>query len=239
MMELGEELLLIEIFRQKATAKWREDRAIQAMDRALDEKRDERRRDEEDQKFAAEIEAIATQERIAAFREKLDRYDTALVDALTENETRLGDVRKQREAMEAAAYRLPDGRCVFKTEDGRQVVDQNGAVLSPNVVSAESIPDGKPRWEAFRASGETEAHLTAEREDLHRFQKRVDEARDRVDGGNLTAKKLEDLGADLDRAMPEAVRRRIGDRSAVQDLPDPRLPQAMRSVSTPGPGMGS
>ncbi len=81
-MRLADEIYLIELFKASAAAKRREDRMAEEMYRVIDARRDEERRKEKEDEVVAEI-AAATKEQIVAFRERLDAYDTATVDALT------------------------------------------------------------------------------------------------------------------------------------------------------------
>ncbi len=64
-------------------------------------------------------------------RYELDQYDAAIVDALIDNEHALEEAGKHRDKLEANAFELPDGRKVFKTEDGQRVFNANGAQVSP------------------------------------------------------------------------------------------------------------
>ncbi|QGN00177.1 hypothetical protein [Methylocystis parvus] len=146
-----------------------------------------------------------------------------------ENEQRLANARKNREEIEAHAYRLPDGRMAFKTEDGLRVFDQNGTQLAPDTINPDGIPDNLPRWKGYQDVAAREHKLHHDRDELLRLQKRVDEAREELDKGGISSKRLDDLSADLQRDMPEAVQRKLaGDQT-------PAATEA-RSV-TPGQGM--
>lgn len=88
----------------------------------------ERRRDTE---FVMALQgALAPAHKIADFTVKLDRYDTATVQALMDNERDVLAVREKIDAMMLKAHVLPDGRRVFKTEDGTRVFDEFGAQLN-------------------------------------------------------------------------------------------------------------
>lgn len=67
-----------------------------------------------------------------------------------DNQEALDAVRKERERLEASAFRLDDGRMVFKTEDGQRVVDQYGTELSRDTIDPKAIPDSSPRWESMK-----------------------------------------------------------------------------------------
>lgn len=98
-----------------------------------------------------------------------------------------------------------------------------------------SIPDAKPRWETLKAANETEQKLLREREDLHEFQKKVEDARHAADKDGVTTKELDDLGADLEREMPDAVRQRLPGHEAtppaLADAPASGVGQARQPVN--------
>jgi hypothetical protein len=222
-MELAEQLTLIEIFQENAANQRRKARLLEEEnERVFEEHEQQKLREEEEKKFFDELVA-ATDRQITAFRNQLEDYDTGVVHALIENEHALDEVRKRREELESSAYRLPDGRMVFKTEDGKRVFDQNGAELPHDAMDPESIPDSRPRWEPLKTLVETEQKLLRDRQELHRFQKKIDDARDVVDKGGITGKRLEELDADLKREMPEAVKQGLSGNVPAQESAGPQV----------------
>jgi hypothetical protein len=153
---------------------------------------------------------LASSQSIAAFEVKLDRYDTAVVEALLENEEALLAINSKINAMLDQAYILPDGRRVFKTENGLQVFDEFGVELDGEVFPPESVPDHLPRWERFVELRGQVDELNQERQELLNYQNRLDEARDTLDDDALTEQDCLDLGDELDAAMPDAVREKLG-----------------------------
>ncbi len=232
MIDLDDEenLRLIELFRQKAA-----DRRFEVAMRSVEQLDDEhkRRRDlklrkeEEERKLE---EAVATTAQVAAFDEHLDNYDTATVHALMDNQHALDLVLRQRQEMEAAAFRLPDGRMAFKAEDGRRVFDRHGTELAPETIHPDAIPDSAPTWEADQRIKATEEKLLRERDQLHDYQKRVDEAREAAGKGDVTADALARMDADLKRDMPDAVKARLPAAAAEQEA-------KLRDEPSPAPGL--
>lgn len=219
-MNLADQLTLVEIFEQKAADKRRKERLLwEENEHAFEERNRQKLREEEEKKLLEEF--LATDRQIAAFRDELDNYDTAVVHALMDNERALEEARKRREDLESSAYRLPDGRMAFKTEDGKRVFDRNGVELSRDTVDPDSIPDSRPRWEALKGIVEEEKKLSQDRQELHEFQKKIDDARDAIGKPGVSAKELEELGADLKRDMPEAIRLSLSDNARAQDPPAP------------------
>ena len=182
-----EELRLLDLFRQKAADR-RLELAIRMADQLDDERKRrhkiEQRKEEEARKLE---EVIATTAQLAAFDERLDVYDTATVHALMDNQNALDLVFKQREEMEAAAFRLPDGRMAFKTEDGRRVFDQHGTELGPETVTPNAIPASAPTWGSNQQQVAAENKLLNERDQLHDYQKSLDEAREAA--GNVNRRR--------------------------------------------------
>ena len=167
----------------------------------------ERKEEREDRRNADFLMAVmATPTQIQAFTVKLDRYDTATVEALMVNGEKLQEVRKQIDQMLLEAHVLPDGRRVFRTRDGKQVFDEAGQAVAAEVVRADAIDPRKPAWEDYRAVVERESKLQEERIQLRDYQERLDEARVKVNEGSLTKDDLDNLDADLEKSMPKAVR---------------------------------
>lgn len=232
-MELIGDLRLVQIFVQEAAdrdaarkdadsfAVGQESRVRQRSN----EKREQREREEREhfEEFLA-----ATAAEVAAFRQELDTYDTATVQALMDNGQALDETRHARERMEASAYRLPDGRLVFKSDDGRHVFDQRGEELSRDTIEPGTIPDTGPRWTAFKNLTDTESKLVQDRQHLHQFQQRLDDARETVSKGGMTADALAKMDAALQRDMPMGIKERLPGATAELD--------ALSAQRTPQPG---
>ncbi len=195
-------------------------------------KRERERKDDEardDLEGVAEVAIRATDAEIAAFTDRLDAYDAAVVEALHRNRVELERVQAEIDDMLAQAHVLPDGRRVFEMEDGR-VIDEHGQEIQPDVITSEEIDDTRPRGEAYLAARAEEARLAAEREGLLDYQHQLDETRDRLDDEDLTSEELEELGAVMDAAMPEAVRAALDGTDYAR--PDPAADQEPARTAT-------
>ena len=148
---------------------------------------------------------VATELQIKAFESTLDQYETATVEALIANQEALDAVRERLDSILMRAHVLEDGRRVFKNEDGTQVFDQFGEEVGPEVIAPEDIDDAAPRWEEFKAQEEIRESLEAERSQLIEFQERLDEARDDIADGQISADKLNELEAQLEELAPPTV----------------------------------
>ena len=200
--------------------------------RAADRREDERRiidqikdREERDKKREHDVEAdqdalidivaavLATDAQIADFTVKLDTYDAATVEALMENEQALERVRDEIRIMLDKAYVLPDGRRVFKTEDGTRIFDEHGEEVTD--FDPDEIEDWRPRYEGYKAIVAEEEALVEERNDLIEYQDLLDDTRERAGQEGLTNDELDELEQRLEANMPDAVKRQLPKESAL------------------------
>lgn len=151
---------------------------------------------------------IATDAQIAAFTVKLDVYDAATIEALMANEQRMAEVQAELDALLAKAYVLPDGRRVFKTEDGMRVFDEHGVEVKN--FDPELIEDWRPYWNTYDEPFKEKFALVNEREDLIEFQNVTDDARAEAGEDGVTQERLDELEEILTRNAPDAMKLRAG-----------------------------
>lgn len=164
---------------------------------------------------------VATDAQIAAFTVKLDRYDAATVEALQNNTVALEKIREKLDKMLLDAYVLPDGRRVFKSKDGTKVFDEKGVEVGKDVIDPAQIGDDKPTWEAYRDLYAEDQRLKVERDELLRYQDKIDEMRKELAEDKPTQKRLKELEDDLSKNAPESVRRIMGEPPMNNDTVDP------------------
>src|SRR5690606_14630576 len=101
--------------------------------RKRQEEDEEREQDRVDSNLIELAQTViwATEMRIREFEMSLDRHDAATVEALMENERELVEVRERIAERLERAFVLPDGRHVFKSEDGTRVFDEYGVEVAP------------------------------------------------------------------------------------------------------------
>lgn len=213
-------------FRKRA--EWRrDDERRVTVERARQErekKRDEALDDQNEAFIDYAMSVLASDVEIDAFTAKLDRYDAATVDALMENERELAAVRDELRGLLAKAYVLPDGRRVFKTEDGTRVFDEHGAEVK-NIDPA-MIEDWRPYWERYEDPFEREIGLSEQRNELIEYQQFQDGIRDELDEGNMTKERVDELEGLLAKNAPEPVKRRMGiEVETVHHLTDKAAPE--------------
>lgn len=197
-------------------AEWRREEDRRTLDeikkRDVKDKKEERER-EADQEALLDtmLVLMATEAEFTDFYAELDAYDTATVEALMENEERLKAVREELKILLDQAYVLPDGRRVFKTEDGTRVFDEHGAELKN--IDPDAIEDWRPYWEKYQNPFEREADLAKQREDILEFQKLTDEvraeAKDAEENGGISRERLDELRKKLADDAPEAVKAKL------------------------------
>lgn len=158
---------------------------------------------------------VATEIEIQTFQSKLDTYDEATVIALMENQELLDAVNERIADMLSRAYILEDGRRVFKTEDGKRVFDEHGEQIDEAIIHPDVIADDKPTWEAFSKSQDERATLLQEREGLIEYQEKLDDARESSNADSFTKEELDELEAELEADMPQAIAKHISGMEAV------------------------
>ncbi len=206
--------------------------AIQAIEyderRFTEEQRKKAEREEKEHRRFEEAVA-ATPAQIVCFHQQLDRYDTGVVHALMDNRQALDQAEDALTAIRDNASVLPDGRKVYRSEDGRHVFDDTGNPVGRDVIDPAAIPPAAPTWEQRQAAGQDVHNLTAERHGLLTYQAKVDQARERAGRDGVSQTELQGLGDDLDRAMPDAVRKRLDGPGQDSKLDGPQIvPSAIR-----------
>ena len=208
-------------------AEWRREDEERVLDHIKAEKKHEQEEREADEAALADyaFAVLASETDIANFTVKLDAYDAATIEALHENEAALVKTREELRLMLDKAYVMPDGRKVFKTEDGKRIFDEKGQEVKN--FDPDQIEDWRPRWERYSAEAEKRDALLKERQQLNDYQAELDEARERTGEDGLTKDDLDDLERRLDGDMPEAVRRHLsGDPAPALEKPHRDEPQA-------------
>lgn len=157
---------------------------------------------------------------VAQFRRELDRYDAATVAALQDNEQELSELRERLSTLLGQAHVLPDGRRVFKTEDGLRVFDEHGRQVDASTIDPDMIENWRPRWESYERNFLRAQELIAEREALLDYQTKLDAARESLDAGDLTREEFDRLREELAAEMPEAVRSQLPDLASEQEALD-------------------
>lgn len=154
---------------------------------------------------------------VVEFRADLQTYDAATIEAILENREILERLYQERDQMLAQAHQLDDGRRVFKTEDGHQVYDENGTLLSDDIITPDEISDHHPRAEPFLNNRRLiEEHETNDQR-LIDYQEQLDETRDRLDANDLTQEELEALREGVETDMPIQVRQKLPDYDPSQE----------------------
>lgn len=171
----------------------------------------EKRRRQDAEFFAAMEAVLAPAHKIEQFTIKLDRYETATVQALMDNERDTAAIRESIDTMMLKAHTLPDGRRVFKTEDGMRVFDEFGAQLKADEIEPQMIADSKPKWETLTAALTEAKRLNDERKELIDYQAKLDTARERTKDPALTEDELSALDKELGQSMPDRVQKLTGE----------------------------
>lgn len=197
---------------------------------------------------------MATDAQIEAFDVKLDRYDTATIEALEYNQVRLDDIQRrlgeveiQIQMMLDQAHVMDDGRRVFLTEDRSKAFDEFGKVVSEDELDFDAVPHSALSYESFARETDllkdlknAELDLVSERSEIFEFQEQLDEARERIAGGEISEEELDALDAELADAMPHSIKSYVPGMEGTADIPDlnsqftePAKPEATVKIATP------
>lgn len=196
-------------------AEWRREDDRKVQERELKARKDkeerEKKADREDRIEEVLFAVMVTDQEIADFTVTLDTYDAATIEALQKNEEALVKVREELSRMLDKAYVLPDGRRVFKTEDGLHVFDEHGVEVKG--LDPDEIEEWRPKWDRFTKELAAESDLIQEQEQIFDYQAKLDDARERAEDTEhpLTHDELEELKAKLEKSKPDAVKRVLGE----------------------------
>lgn len=179
--------------------------------REKDKKTEKDREDRMDALEDLAFAVMASQPEIDAYLVTTAHYQEATYEAIVQNEQLLTAIRREKQTMLEQAHVLADGRRVFESEDGIRGFDEFGEELDPSEIDADEIADWRPKHESFQALKEEEAKLVEEKAELLEYQGKVDEARERLEAGDISQKEFEAMQQDLADDMPDRVRENLPD----------------------------
>lgn len=178
--------------------------------------------------------ALASQERLAEFQQRLDRLERASYESLLEADERRRVALRQLERLRERAYEvtLPDGRVVKVYRDGNMVRDESGALVSHDTIRAEEIPGSFPTWQERQASVQDADDAQRRYREVIEYRERLARARNEAGGEGITGRRVDELDADIEN-MPDSVRSRLdgGPRTPEREITLPG-----QGASMPGPG---
>ena len=215
------------------SAAWRreQDRFFKEADKRIKEKIEDARADDAIGDVVG-VMVLASESDLAALRTDLGSYRTASTEALIVNERDLALVQAELDDMLAKAYVLPDGRRVFKTEDGLRVFDENGVELSVEDIDPDLIEDWRPYAEGYLERRDHRLDLLTEHDEIITFEERMELANERAKSGDVTKDELGGLREELETSMPLSGRKNMPG----YDQPDRASPaNAFDALSNPKP----
>lgn len=150
----------------------------------------------------------ALQQTYQHFMWELDIEDRAADMALADIAREIEANRRECENLLENAYRMPDGRRVFMTEDGTAVYDEDGNRLS--AADAANLPKNELRrhssWEQMQANADEHARLEREQQDIVRYKQEGQELKERAESGDLSPEEFADIERRRQETMPERMR---------------------------------
>lgn len=171
---------------------------------------------------------MASQERMAEFQKKLDRLERESYERMVEAEEDLRQARKELERIRENAFEvdMPDGRKNVKVyRDGDQVREEDGTLVSRDIIKAEDLPKECSTTDQVRKVGKRVESVEQNYTDAASDFARAGEAKEALHEGTMMIDELEAIVEPADRRDEDA---RVPEE---QHVTPPR-----QSVSTPGPG---
>ena len=173
---------------------------------------------------------LATSDQLLEFKLELDELRLETTEALILQERLIEAARERISIVLDEAHNLEDGRKVFKTRDGDKVFDSEGNEIDAEIVSPESIPDHKPRFEDYWEQRIQLEALEKEQADLLELEQKLDELDERIANGSLTAEELDELGSELPASMPEKL---LGRQAGLENTRPANLSSTHETPSAP------
>lgn len=164
----------------------------------------------------------------------LDLMDEASVRALQEIEEELAELRRVRERMLEQAYRDEQGRRIFMTEDGTAAYYEDGTkVTDGDLERHREQLRGRPTWEEMQRFDRRQEELSAERDQIHRYDAERERLRDDLREGKIPQEEAVRREKEIEEAMPERMRvhyARLRDPQAEAAAAQPALSAAERAL---------
>lgn len=218
---------------EKAAAKKLEE--VAARDRDRDRRKDRDAVDNDDTIVELAVFALASQEQLVAFDNRLDAYEAKIIAEMLRNDERLAEIRRQRAEMIEQAYVGPDGRRMFKSEDGLRVFDEFGSEISPDEVDPKLIPDGLVAAEVVLANYAEDGQLIERNGVLAEGLEKTALAKERAHQPGTTSEDLDAILGDVEGDMAIIF---DGPHSEPQpDVPEPVHEQSLRAQVSAAPAL--
>lgn len=183
-------------------AKDRHRKAHEHLQNMLRNKRVKREAEDDQNDFVDLVQMImASDESITRFQDKIDEFRNNTVQNILDYQNQLDELKAEKAALLGNAHVLPDGRHVFRTEDGKNVFDEEGHKVDPDVITPSKISAKSTSWDHFSANrDETDKVKSKLNKEVTTLEK-IDELQVELDNGKPTADKLKELNEQLDGLM--------------------------------------
>jgi hypothetical protein len=194
----------------------------------LTEKGREAKEREYERSYEVARAMMVSQERMAEFQKKLDRMERESYERMIKAEEELREARKEQERIRENAFEvdMPDGRKKVKVyRDGDQVREEDGTLVSPEIIRAEDLPKNCSTTKDLLSAGEHVESRERNYTDAASDFARAGEAKEALQEGTMTLDELEAIVEPMDRELEDA-------RGPEEQNVKPQH----QSVSTPGPG---
>jgi hypothetical protein len=193
----------------------------------------ERKEREQQRRFADTMQALRQQ--ATDFQKHLDLLEQATAEALRENAEQLAAAREELRVIRERAYEItmPDGTAAKVYRDGDKVRTETGSEVSPEIVRAEDIGNGHSTWAEHVEGSKRVNELSARRDALEAYQRRVQDAKGIAAGDGVTADELSHLERNLREDVPAEVARHFDSSHAAQPAPAVKADASANGLAKP------
>lgn len=191
--------------------------------------------------FLREIAAREYAERVQRLTARLDELDRASLEALREADRRVRENEERLRRIRETATVTPDGRRIYRTEDGMRAYYEDGIEATAREMDAVQWEPYAPSWERHQESVRNLDQSIQKRDDIRTYRERLEHHRKHLENRDdpLRADELDEMEREIN-VMPEAVNRHLAPSSSVrtsaaseytQDEPLRSAPDASKSFA--------
>jgi len=148
--------------------------------------------------------------------EELNMADRASLIALEKARQHQAEAERALQELQERAARLPDGRRVYRTEDGTAAYDESNNRLTEAQMAQVPWEEGQPTWEQRNRGFDDVQAASRDVRDTEAYRERLHEIQQRHAAGEMSKDELEDLDKNFEADMPESVRRHYEAEKSIQ-----------------------
>ena len=166
----------------------------------------------------AELVATVSQQQLDDFRVELEAYQAATTEELLYLREQLDRLESERQELLDKAYVLPDGRRVFKSEDGTKVYFEDGTEVDPSIVQHHQIGEEHTYWQPYHRKTMQVDIVKQHFDATLSYQHKTDALEQRLERGEITEGEYGEMRETLVGQAPKRVSARVNGQAPELDL---------------------